>query len=55
MARLITEEQLAEIINDLRSQPGCVSSESYNFGSDHASELIINKLKTLPKYEEVKE
>lgn len=54
MARLITEDQLAEIINDLRQQPGCIQSESYQFANDHASELIISKLSTLPKIEEVK-
>ncbi|ATW58051.1 hypothetical protein CNR34_00118 [Pseudomonas phage nickie] len=52
MARLITEEQLAEIINDLRQQPGCIQSDRYRFANDHASEMIISKLKTLPKTEE---
>lgn len=53
MARLITEEQLAEIISDLRQQPGCIQSENYRFSDDHASEMIISKLKSLPKTEEV--
>lgn len=52
MARLITEEQLAEIINDLRRQPGCIQSEDYRFGDDHAAEMIVAKLNSLPKTEE---